>query len=195
MIRRVDSQRGFNRFQKLFHPAVVVDMTHEELLAQLHNAMDLLAYGGEDEYSTVLSTAGHFIDSLTEHLVAQSDKVKNPAYQSAITRTAGDITALFAKQVPALRQALFVAGQISPEQTRAIEALAIALLPSQWHHLNSYLDHRIGTEVTRPLQNAFTILECRVEAGERQPQILRDVHPDRLESHYRDRRTLILRDG
>jgi len=192
MNRNVGPHRGFNQFRELFSPAVVVDMAHEELLAELHNAMDSLAAKGEDGYTAALSTAGNFIDALTKHLIIQSDKVKNRAYQCAITRASGDIMRLFKKQVTCLRQALFVVDQLSPDHTHEVEALAIALLPSQWHHLNRYLDHRIGKHVTQPAHDVFRILNGLVEIGERERHILLDFNPERLDARNRERHTLLI---
>jgi hypothetical protein len=167
LISRMNSKRwatrGFREFQDLFHPTAIVDMTHEELLAELPNARASLEQIEQDNYTTVLSTAGHFIDQITEHLKTQSSKVYNDSFRSDITRTADDIRALFQGKITAWRQAYFVARHLSADAVREIEALTIALRPSQWHHLNSYLDYRVGKEVTEPIRDAFLILNKSVE--------------------------------
>jgi hypothetical protein len=192
MNRKDGSLRGFNKFKRDFNPTVVVDETHEEVLAQLHNSLDSLASGGESCYCAELSTAGHFIDSVSNHLVAQSEKVYDQTYQREIVRTGTDIQALFQKQVTALRQAHFIATLLSPESVREIEALAIALLPSQWHHIYSYLEYRFGRDSICLKRDAFRILEGQIRAGERERHILRQLPSQSLSATYRAKLRQIL---
>lgn len=196
LISRINSKkwsaRGFNEFKDLFHPTAVVDMTHEELLAELPNARAALEATEEEGYTEVLATAGHFIDQLTKHLSKQSTKVYNATYRDEITRTAQDIRALFQSKVTAWRQAYFVAKQLSADSVREVEALTIALRPSQWHHLNSYLDYRVSREVTEPIREAFLILNEFVEVGERELHKLKDFGLERLDQWDRTKMALLV---
>jgi hypothetical protein len=192
MNKKAGSQRGFNKFKREFNPTLIIDETHEEVLAHFHICLDSLAMRGEDAYLAELSTAGDFIDSVSAHLISQSAKVYNQKYQDDIARTGRDIRALFCKQVTALRQAHFVATLISPESVREVEALAIALLPSQWHHINSYLEYRFGRETVQPKRDGFQILEGPTLVGEREAYILRELPAQCLRTPYRAKLQQIL---
>jgi hypothetical protein len=196
LISRINSKKralcGFNKFKGLFHPTAIVDMTHEELLAELPNARAALEATGEKGYTGVLATAGHFIDQLTKHLTEQSAKVYNAPYRNEIARTAQDIRTLFQSKITAWRQAYFVAKQLSADHVREVEALTIALRPSQWHHLNSYLDHRVSKEVTEPIRDVFLILNELVEVRERELCKLREFGVERLYGWDKTKMALLL---
>jgi hypothetical protein len=192
MNKKEGSQRGFNKFKRDFNPTVVVDETHEEVLAQLHNSLDSLAQGGENCYLAELATAGYFIQSVTNHLTSQCTKVYNQRYQDEIARTSRDIGGLFKKQVTALRQAHFIGTLISPECVREVEALAIALLPSQWHHIDSYLEYRFSRDSIQPKREAFWILEGRTQVGERECHLLRELPSQELNAPYKTKLKRIL---
>jgi hypothetical protein len=164
------SNRALKKFRREFSPKELIDVVHEEILAEFGNVRSRLGrteiVALEDgsvecrkvDHTTMMSTAGDFITDVCEHLLIQSDKLLKEEHRSEVVSTAQRVATLFNRQIDYLREALFVAEHCDSNLVKDIEALAVFLKPSQWRHLNSFLDYTLSTSVTKPMRTLFSIL-------------------------------------